>query len=315
MHPAKSVIFFTTATGAGYGLLISLFAYAWLGEPSADERFMFASFAAAFALIIAGLLSSTLHLGRPERAWRAFSQWRSSWLSREGVAAVLTFLPAGGFAYGWWVLGQKALETLMLGGLATVFSLATIWCTGMIYASLKAVPAWYNPWTVPGYLALSAATGVPLLLVIGEAFDADIGRLAYFSAIGFVLFALVIKIFYWVFVKYGDTAGTSATATGLKEGRVTLLAAPHDAANYLMKEMGFRIARKHASRLRAICIVLGFVLPIAALVWAVESAPDQRLIPAALAFASASLGTVIERWLFFAEAKHVVTLYYGEEAV
>jgi hypothetical protein len=46
-------------------------------------------------LVSLGLLSSTFHLGHPERAWRAFSQWRSSWLSREGVAAVATYLPAG----------------------------------------------------------------------------------------------------------------------------------------------------------------------------------------------------------------------------
>ena len=45
--------------------------------------------AAAFALLVsAGLLSSVGHLGKPLRAWRAFSQWRSSWLSREGVAAL-----------------------------------------------------------------------------------------------------------------------------------------------------------------------------------------------------------------------------------
>ena len=33
--------------------------------------------ALALLLITAGLLSSLKHLGRPERAWRALSQWRS----------------------------------------------------------------------------------------------------------------------------------------------------------------------------------------------------------------------------------------------
>ena len=54
-----------------------------------------------FALITGGLLASTAHLGRPERAWRAFSQWRTSWLSREGVMAVATYVPAGLLAIGW----------------------------------------------------------------------------------------------------------------------------------------------------------------------------------------------------------------------
>src|SRR3546814_16561641 len=52
----------------------------------------------ALALASAGLLASFWHLGKPLRAWRAFSQWRTSWLSREGVAAVLTYVPALLFA-------------------------------------------------------------------------------------------------------------------------------------------------------------------------------------------------------------------------
>ena len=209
MHPAKSVIFFTTTTGAGYGLLISLFAYAMLGDPPTDSRFFLFSFAAAFGLVVAGLAASTFHLGHPERAWRALSQWRSSWLSREGVAAILTFIPAVGFAASWWYLGQQAFETAILGAVTTIFSLATIWCTGMIYASLKAIPAWNNPWTVPGYLSLAAATGVPLFLVLGVLFDADIGRLAYITAIAFIAFAFAVKSFYWMFIKYGETTSSA----------------------------------------------------------------------------------------------------------
>src|SRR6188474_1537135 len=94
MHPALSVIFFTVASGAGFGML------AWLGLSAAirpslpPAAAVIAEFALAFALTVFGLLSSTFHLGRPERAWRAFSQWRSSWLSREGVFSVATFPPA-----------------------------------------------------------------------------------------------------------------------------------------------------------------------------------------------------------------------------
>ena len=94
MPPARSrlsVIFFTTASGAGYGLLALVGVLAPLGLVPSDGRFGAAALGLAFVLITAGLLSSTLHLGHPERAWRAFSQWRSSWLSREGVLSVATF--------------------------------------------------------------------------------------------------------------------------------------------------------------------------------------------------------------------------------
>src|SRR5882672_7010784 len=97
MHPSFSVIFFTTASGAGYGLLALLGVLTPLGVVPVSQLFGFVAMALAFGGITAGLISSTFHLGRPERALRAFSQWRSSWLSREGVAAVLTYVPAGLF--------------------------------------------------------------------------------------------------------------------------------------------------------------------------------------------------------------------------
>jgi hypothetical protein len=106
MHPALSVIVFTTASGAGYGLLALFGVLAAIGALPADRAFGATGLSLALALISAGLLASTVHLGRPERAWRAFSQWRSSWLSREGVAAVATYVPALAFAAGWLMSGE-----------------------------------------------------------------------------------------------------------------------------------------------------------------------------------------------------------------
>ena len=106
MHPAYSVILFTTASGAGYGLLVWLALLGMLGLVPPDSGLGLVGIASALALITAGLLASTAHLGRPERAWRAFSQWRTSWLSREGVLAVATYIPAGLLALGWVVLGR-----------------------------------------------------------------------------------------------------------------------------------------------------------------------------------------------------------------
>src|ERR1700757_3462477 len=101
MHPALSIIFFTTSSGAGYALLMLLGLGAPLGLVPPSASFGFAAIAIAVLLAAGGLASSAFHLGRPERAWRAFSQWRSSWLSREGVFSVLTFLPVAIFGIGW----------------------------------------------------------------------------------------------------------------------------------------------------------------------------------------------------------------------
>src|SRR5690348_11637720 len=106
-----------------------------------DAGFGLAALGLALAGITAGLLSSMFHLGRPERAWRAFSQWRSSWLSREGVASVATYIPAGLFGIAWVFLG---VVSPVLGILSTVGAIVTVFCTAMIYRSLKPIQRWHN---------------------------------------------------------------------------------------------------------------------------------------------------------------------------
>ena len=171
MHPAYSVIFFTTATGAGYGLLALLGVSAGFGmiEPGFWFRLRQPR-AWRFVLISAGLLSSAGHLGRPERAWRAFSQWRSSWLSREGVAAVATFIPAGLFGIGWVLLGKDGGWVAVTGLLSALCAVATVSTTAMIYASLKPIAQWSSRFTLPAYLIFAAMTGCLLFNALLQAF-------------------------------------------------------------------------------------------------------------------------------------------------
>ena len=139
MHPALSIVFFTTSSGAGFALLTLLGLGAPLGLLPPSAGFGMAGIAIAVLLATGGLVSSAFHLGRPERAWRAFSQWRSSWLSREGVFSVLTFLPTAIFGIGWVFFGTTGGLIGLCGILAAALSAATIYCTGMIYASLRPI--------------------------------------------------------------------------------------------------------------------------------------------------------------------------------
>ncbi len=170
MHPAFSVVFFTTATGAGYGLLALLGVLAGQGFIPPDFWLGLVGMGLALGLIAAGLLSSTGHLGRPERAWRAFSQWRSSWLSREGVASVTTFIPAGLFGIGWVLLGRTGGWVAIAGLLAAIGAIVTVCTTSMIYASLKPIAQWHSRFTLPGYLIFSAMTGSVLLNALLQSF-------------------------------------------------------------------------------------------------------------------------------------------------
>ncbi|WP_029355651.1 DmsC/YnfH family molybdoenzyme membrane anchor subunit [Bosea sp. 117] len=311
MHPAYSVIFFTTATGAGYGLLAALGLIAGFGVAPADFWLGLVGLVLALGLISTGLLSSTGHLGRPERAWRAFSQWRSSWLSREGVAAVATFLPAVLLGLGWVVLGRTDGWVALSGIAVALCAALTVCCTAMIYASLKPIAQWHSPFTLPGYLVYAAASGTTLLAAVLAA-TGQPAPIANLAALVLTLLAGAWKIATW---RHDDRLAMPATinsATGLAGGTVRSIEWPHTEENYLLKEMGYRVARKHRDRLRALVLFAAFALPTLLLLPGL--AAEAGIIGAACAVLAALcqfLGLLVERWLFFAEAKHTVTLYYG----
>ncbi len=315
MHPAFSIVFFTTAAGAGYGLLIALGLFVPLGLLPQEEGFGLAGMAVGLGLVMFGLLSSTLHLSHPERAWRAFSQWRSSWLSREGVASVFTFIPAAIFAVGWIAFSTTSGLIGAAGWLMAALAVVTVYCTAMIYASLKPIHQWHNAWVAPNYLALAFASGMLLLETLVHLFGAANSWLSV-AALLAVASAWALKEGYWQFIDSTPAVSTPETATGLGQiGRVRLLDAPHTEANYLLKEMGFRIGRKHAARLRAVTRFAGFAIPIVLLLVALAAGGRVATFATVLAVASAAIGLVAERWLFFAEAKHTVNLYYGAQTV
>jgi DMSO reductase anchor subunit len=313
MHPAFSIILFTSASGAGYGLLALLGILAPLGIVPPNQVLGFVALALALGAISGGLASSAAHLGHPERALRAFSQWRSSWLSREGVASIVTYIPAGLFGIGWVFLGSTTGLWGLFGLLATLGAIVTVCCTAMIYRSLKPIQRWHNSWVLPNYLALALMTGALWLAFITEIFGVTRPLVSVLALLSVILAAL-LKLGYWRFIDSSSSASSAESATGLGAiGKVRLFAAPHTSENYLLKEMGFKIARKHAAKLRRIAITLAFVLPFLLSLVPLISAGWPAIIAAILAAPLGTAGVLVERWLFFAEAKHAVTLFYGAE--
>src|SRR5438067_284549 len=261
MHPTFSIVFFTTASGAGFALLFLLGLAAPLGLLPESSGFGFVALATAFELATAGLVSSVFHLGRPERAWRAFSQWRSSWLSREGVMSVLTFVPAAMFGVGWVFFGVTDGVIGLCGFLAAICAALTIACTGMIYASLKPIHQWHNRWVVPNYFTLGLMAAFLLLDLIVRFWSARPVWTPLLALLS-VLLAWWSKEAYWRFIDTTSAPSTVASATALgSRGPVRMLDPPHTQDNYLLQEMGFRIARKHKVRLRLIARVAAFLLP------------------------------------------------------
>lgn len=308
MHPAFSVIFFTTLSGMGYGLWFFIGCQTLLAGPEVPQKH-FAGLLLGFLLVSVGLFSSTMHLGKPLRAWRAFSQWRSSWLSREGVLAIVCFIPAS-----IWIVqiyfNQDGDDNPVLAATLAVLSVATVICTAMIYASLKPIPAWRHAYVVPVYLLYALLTGGILSTAITSL---QSGNISDYVIFGFILMASllgVLKKRYWRDIDT-QVMPSRASALGLKPDQVaTVFERPHTEANYLTTEMGFVLARKHSGKLRMMVLLLCMWLPMvfcaAALMLPQAFTGILMLGSVALAYA----GAVVERWLFFAEAKHAVMQYY-----
>ncbi len=289
MHPAPSLIVFTVLSGLGFGLLAML--GFGLRVPTGWAAFWL--FGLGYGLAGAGLVASTFHLGHPERALRAFTQWRTSWLSREAalsVAALGLMAPHAAAS----VFAARPLPAL--GIAAAALCVATVLATSMIYAQLRTVPRW-NHWTTPAVFLCAAAAGGALL--------AGLEGLAT-AALVLLAGALALN---WMAGDAGrhGPGSTPETATGLATlGRVRLLAPPHTGTNYLLREMVHVVGRRHASRLRLVALGLGVVVPVVLVVLPGGGWPAT--LAAAVVHAA---GIAAARWLFFAEAEHAVGLYYG----
>lgn len=310
MHPALSVIFFTVASGAGFGLFSLLFIadFFALGGGFTREQLVLGG-VVSLVLIVVGLISSTFHLANPKNAWRAFSRFRTSWLSREGVFAVI-FMPLA-FLYLiaiWFDLPAWFRD--ISGFLAAVLAWITVFSTGMIYACLKTIRQWNTPLVPANYLALGYASGSLLLLLGAVMAGLDARPYIAMSAL-IVSIAAVLKAIYYFWIRSPGLSPTINTATGLTRAKVKLLDTGHTHGTFLTQEFGFQIARQKAGLLKLIVFALGFGLPGLMLVWVFNE--HGGATAALIAAIGGLLGAAVERWLFFAEARHVVNLYHGAQ--
>ena len=305
MNPAISVLIFTVSSGAGYGLLSWLIGFQLASGEAVDMIELLVGASIGLSLVTIGLLSSTTHLANPKNAWRAFSRFRTSWLSREGVFAVLFYPIVLGYAgLLWQNNGTPNGLSYILGIFAILTAVTTVICTGMIYASLKPIRQWYNRLTTPLYILFSALSGCLLLLVVWFALNHTLSGGLVFCFVLLSTFTLLTKLLYFFYIGKPDGA-TISDATGFSQAQVRLLDAGHNAGTFLTNEFVYDAGATLLMRRRRWMILLTFILPVSVTLAAIYIAPTAIVyLTVPLLF----VGLLIERWLFFAEARHVVRL-------
>ncbi|MEF8792774.1 dimethyl sulfoxide reductase anchor subunit family protein [Thiohalorhabdus sp.] len=310
MKPAFSVILFTVASGAGFGLIMLaiLFDLFGLGGGLPRETLLVVG-GVAFVLITVGLLSSTAHLANPKNAWRSFIRFKTSWLSREGVFAMAFYPFFLLYLLGVYVgAAQTPPWALALGAIAFLLGLATLFATGMIYASLKTIRQWSNPLVPVNYLALAFLTGVLLLYALGLGELGEVKGMLGLAAALIVLAAIVKATYYfWIGRSVGPTINT---ATGFTRAGVRILDPGHGHDTFLTHEFGYQPPAGLTPVLKGVVFALAYVVPLVML-WPAAGDPGGGAMW--VAAVSALAGAAVERWLFFAEARHVVNLYHGAQ--
>lgn len=267
------------------------------------SREAFAAAAVLAALLTGGgLFASVFHLANPKNAWRAFSRVRTSWLSREAVCAVLffvLFLPWAAMRFfgggEFWILRAAAFA----------FAMGAVFCTAMIYQSLKTIAAWNHPLTACSYLAFSLQSGMLLFAVCesfgGAARDETVAAAVFLSAAAFVM-----KVLYYRRLGKSEDVRVGRAA-GFSRARAKLLETGHAAQTFLSREFIFFVPARQLRILRGAALSLICAPPLCAVFFILRG--DSRL--AAVAVCLLFAGLLAERWLFFAEAKHAVRAYHG----
>ncbi len=312
MNPAWSVIFLTTLTGAAQGLFLALFAAELAGHASSGGR-GFGFFAigglVAFVLAAGGLVASFFHLGRPERAWRAATMWRTSWLSREVI--VLPVFMAGTLL---WALGHQsaAWPTLAVGAATSLAALALYLCTAMIYTSVRFMQEWASPYTLLNYTLIGLASGAMAgAALAGFHAPALVGPMGQ-AAIALTLAALAIRVLSLQRNARLAPRPTLQSALGIRHPLIRQLAMGFTGGSFNTREFFHGRTPGALVRVKWFFIAVGFVLPVllvALVLWGGLRGQESPWL-LALAFVTQYLGLLAERWFFFAQANHPQNLYY-----
>ena len=326
MHPAFSVIFLTTLIGVGQGLFLALvtgqvYSLANLLQPQDSVRFYAVGSFLALLFLVAGLVASVFHLGRPERAWRAASQWRTSWLSREVIVLplfmVLVLLYGAVHFLGWTqplfqVKGVIPVDaTLLLGVLGALTAFVLFGCTAMIYASIKFIEEWHSAFTLVNFVLLGLASGFTLAAAFSAWMGVDLVAFYGAWAVIFTLAAAVSRLLSMRRNARLVHKSTLQTAIGIRHNQIVQKSQGFMGGNFNTHEFFHGASSSKVTLVKWFFLLMVFVFPplLLGAAWLIHS-PGLPLA----AFVVQYLGLVAERWYFFVEAKHPQNLYYQSVA-
>lgn len=322
MHPAFSVIFLTTLIGAGQGLFLALYTgqlYSVVEVVPVEDSHQHYGVGSLIALVLLGigLLSSFLHLGHPERGWRAAARWRTSWLSREVIVlpAFMGLVALYGLVH-WFDLNPVLFTwresfhidlSLVIGALTTAVAFTLFLCTGMIYACIKFLQEWATPLTVVNYTLLGSASGFTLATAFAAWQGSQLTDFYAGWAVILTLAAAVTRVSSLIRNRRIKYKSSLCTAIGIRHTRIAQKSQGFMAGSFNTREFFHGAPDAVFNGVRWLFLVTVFPIPVFLLALGMGTGAIAVFV---LAFAIQYLGLLAERWFFFAQANHPQNLYY-----
>ena len=321
MQPAFSVIFLTTLIGMGQGLFLALYTgqvYSVLNvvDKTSTQTFYSIGSVVSLGLLILGLIASVFHLGRPERAWRAASMWRTSWLSREVIVLPivmgLIFLYGLVHFMGWNLtvvtIGAVVIDLSFIIGLLAAIAVFSLYiATGMIYACLKFLQEWHSPLTVINYTLLGSVSGFTLATLIAAYKQPEM--IPFFAGWSIVLLVLafIFRAASLIRNKRLRPKSTIQTAIGIRHNQIKQKSMGFMGGSVNTRDFFHGKTAFFLRSIKSIFIIMVFAIPLVMLITALIQ-PSVMIL--AIATASMYIGLLAERWYFFAEGNHPQNIYY-----
>ena len=231
------------------------------------------------------------------------------------MSAIVTYLPITLF-FIFWIFTENQNISILFLIIASICSLINVYCTAKIYSSIKAVPAWHNPLVPLIYILNSIILGSIMTYTLLFFYEIKNIFLTN-SLIIFSIIALFVKLLYWHSIKKKSKSNIS-TAIGLGNKETTsFFEGPHTNKNFLSREMINKINASKSILLRIAVCIFTYITPSYYLLQRPYFVMNDYIISYTLIIISiiALIGMFIERYLFFIESKHTVSLYYGNKTI
>jgi DMSO reductase anchor subunit len=305
MRPPWSMVLFTVIAGAGQGVFV-LLAWGQLTGGSnslAQNPTLFATLSLVSVILLSiGLVSAFFHLGRPSRAWRSASQWRTSWLSREIIVMPIMMGLAALHGLQAVVPAMQPYGTVL--ALLGLFIALAMWlCTGMIYGCLKFLQEWATPLTPLSFAIFGLASGALVQLATERLLGTSASAVNILAA-GLLVIAAILKTVIFARNARLKPKSTLSSATGIP-GRIRQISMGTMGGSFNTREFFHGASSALLRRMRVLVLVGAFLGPLVIL--ALIGTSSAAVVAATLMHA---IGMISERWLFFAQANHPQNLYY-----